>query len=285
MTLTTQDTNSSWKKLLLPGLACAALLAWVYVPTFEWMVDRWSVRDSYYGHGFLIPLVSLFWIWQKRAELGKVEPQASSWGFPVLIAAAFVQVFSAIFRVYFLSAFSFILMLTAAVLLLGGLRVLKLIWFPVFFLTLMVPLPLLMISEITLKMKFLVTEMAVYSLNAIGLHSQRQGSYLMLPNAVLLVGDPCSGLRSFLSFLCLGLVFAYGGKTSLPGKLILAFAGLPLAILSNLLRVFSLGIIAEIYGQEAASGKVHDASGIVVFIIAFCVFMKIRQKLEARSEV
>ncbi len=280
MTSTSEQTHFSWKKLLLPGLACAGLLAWVYAPTFEWMVDRWSVRDSYYGHGFLIPLVSLFWIWQKRAEIAKAVPESSAWGFPVLAAAAVLQIFAAVFRVYFISAFSFVFMLFAGVLLLGGLRLLKLVWFPVFFLTLMVPLPLLMISEITLKMKFLVTEMAVHCLNAVGLHSERQGSYIVLPNTFLLVGDPCSGLRSFLSFLCLGFVFAYGGRTAWWGKLVLVFAGLPLAILSNLMRVFFLGLVAEVYGQEAAGGKIHDVSGIVVFIISFCIFMVIRQKLE-----
>ncbi len=284
MTKTSAAQRSPWFSLLLPGALSLGIMAWLYTPTFEWMVDRWSVRDSYYGHGFLIPLVSLFWIWQKRKDLAATVPESSAWGFPVLAAAAVIQIFAAIFRVYFLSGFSFILMLYAAALLLGGVRVLKMIWFPVFFLSLMIPLPLLVISEITLKMKFLVSEMAVFCLNATGIQSERQGSYIVMPNSVLLVGDPCSGLRSFLSFLCLGFVFAYGGRTAWWGKVTLIFAGLPLAILSNLLRVYGLGLIAEIYGQEAAGGKVHDASGIVVFVIAFLIFMLIRQKLEAVRE-
>jgi len=57
-------------------------------------------------------------------------------------------------------------------------------------------------------------------------------------------------------------------------------SGLPLAVFSNLLRVFGLALIAEVYGQEAAGGKIHDASGIVVFVIAFAMFMALRQKLE-----
>jgi len=258
----------------------AVLLAWLYQPSFAWMVDRWSARDSYYAHGFLIPLVAGFWIWQKRSVLAECEIKPSALGIPVLAAAAVFQVIACVLRIYFVSSFSFVLLLTGLVLGLAGTRVFSKIWFPVFFLSLMVPLPLLTISEITLHMKFFVSELAVHCLNAIGLASHRDGSYVLTPNAVLLIGDPCSGLRSFLAFLCLGFVFAYGGRTAWWGKIVLVVSGLPLAVFSNLLRVFGLALIAEVYGQEAAGGKIHDASGIVVFVIAFAMFMALRQKLE-----
>lgn len=278
---TAQPQRSPWFSLALPGALAAGILVWLYLPTFEWMVDRWNVRDSYYAHGFLIPLVTLFWLWQKRADLAAIKPESSAWGFPLLAAAALIQMFAAVFRIYFLSAFSFIVMLCAAALLVGGVRVFKIAAYPVLFLSLMVPLPLLVISELTLHMKFMVTEMAVHVLNFIGITSERQGSYIAMPNAYLLVGDPCSGLRSFLSFLCLGFVFAYGGRTAWWGKLILVVSGLPLAVFSNLLRVTFLGLVAEVYGEQAAGGKVHDISGFVVFVIAFLIFMVIRHKLEA----
>ena len=94
------------------------------------------------------------------------------------------------------------------------------------------------------------------------------------------MGDPCSGLRSLIAFFCLGLAFAYESRLSLPKKGLLVFAGFPLALFSNTLRVFFMGLIAEIYGSQSTEGMVHDASGIIVFVLAFILFMAIRKKLE-----
>ena len=47
----------------------AGLLLYVYHPAFVWMYDRWTARDSYYAHGFLIPLIAFYWIWKKKSEL------------------------------------------------------------------------------------------------------------------------------------------------------------------------------------------------------------------------
>ena len=135
-------------KLALLGL----LLGYAYYPTFAWMAERWFARDSYYGHGILIPMVSIYWIFKKRKELTASEaPNAAGVG--VLILGAVLQVLASAFRVYFFSAFSLILILLGLVITLFGGRGFKAIGFPIFFLLLMVPLPLLLISQATLKMK------------------------------------------------------------------------------------------------------------------------------------
>jgi len=270
------------KPLLKFGLL-AALLGYVYFPTFLWMVDRWSARDSYYGHGFLIPLVSLFWIFQKRKALHSAPKETGKAGFAVLLAGGLIQVASSFLRIYFLSAMSFVIILLGAVYYLYGKKVFREVWFPVAFLLLMIPLPLLAISEITLKMKFFVSEISTYLINSTGIEAIRQGSYIYMPHSVLLVGDPCSGLRSFLAFLCLGLVFAYDKKLRFWQKSVLVSVGLPLAVSSNVVRVWFLGLVAEIYGmQHTGPGSIpHDAGGVAVFVMAFLVFLLIRKKMES----
>lgn len=270
------------KALAVLCLGVVGVLAWVYYPTFVWMIGRWSAKDSYYGHGFLIPAISLYWIWTHREAFREQSSRVSIAGVTMLVFGLLIQVVSAVLRIYFLSAFSFVIVLAGLFLTLFGWASFKRILFPLFFLFLMIPLPLLVISEVTLKLKFFISELATYCLNGVGLTAHREGSYIVLPNAYLLVGDPCSGLRSFLSFLCLGFVFAYGKSLNWIGKILIIAAGLPLAIASNLLRVFGLGLIAEIYGQDAAGGFAHDASGIIVFIIAFIFFMIFRQMLEEK---
>ena len=264
-------------KMLILG----ALLTYTFYPTFAWMVDRWTVRDSYFAHGFLIPLVSLYWIFKKRNKLILIEKKTEPVGLMILLAASAIQIFSSIFRIYFISAFSFVFILLSTVYFLCGKKTIKEIWFPIAFLFLMIPLPLLFISEVTLKMKFFVSEISTHLINSIGIKAVRQGSYILTPNAVCLVGDPCSGLRSFLAFLCLGLVFAYSDRLQTWKKVILVATGLPLAIVSNVIRVFGMTLIGEIYGMDLAKNKmVHDGAGILVFVIALMFFIVLRKKLE-----
>ena len=266
----------------LKYLLLGVILAYIYYPTFAWMVDRWAARDSYYGHGFLIPLVSLYWVFKKRGVLASCEQKPEPLGLVILLLGAALQFLSSLFRIYFLSAISFVTLLFGVVYFLFGKKVVREIWFPIVFLFLMVPLPLLVISEVTLKMKFFVSEISTFLLNSMGMKSMREGSYIYTPHAVCLVGDPCSGLRSFLAFLCLGFVFAYGTQLERWKKVTLIVAGLPLAIVTNVIRVFVMALLGEVYGMEfTASPTVHDGAGILTFIFALLCFFIFRRKLEA----
>ncbi len=268
----------------LKWMAPVGLLLYVYHPAFVWMYDRWTARDSYYAHGFLIPLIVLYWIWKKKSELASTERRVEWGALPVVLTAVLIQAVSAIFRVYFASCFSFVTLVLAGVLFLLGRKVFQAIWYPLAFLYLMIPLPLLVISEVTLKMKFFVTEIAAFLLPYVGVKAVREGSYIYTPHTAVLVGDPCSGLRSFLAFLCLGLIFVYGAKMPPWKKAVLVTAGIPLAILSNVVRVFSLSFLSEIYGTDTIIETwFHDFSGYAVFLAAFAAFLWLRKKLEAKS--
>lgn len=270
------------KAVLAKIAIVAALLAYIYYPTFVWMVDRWMTRDSYYGHGFLIPLVSLYWIFQKLEKIKQQSHSGEKAGLILLAAGIALQVFGFYLHFYFISAFSFVLVLLGLAHYLLGKKAFGSIWFPIAFLFLMIPLPLLVIAQVTLKMKFFVSAIATGLVNAMNVHAVQQGSYIYTPNAVLVVGDPCSGLRSFLAFLTLGFVFAYDEKLNFWKKAVLVVSGLPLAIASNVLRVTFLTLCGEIYGMEYTGPGAwpHDISGFAVFLIAFLAFMAIRHKLE-----
>ena len=262
-----------------------AILLRVYYPTLVWMVDRWMARDSYYGHGFLVPFVSLYWLFKKKGALAAAEKKNDAWGLLLLSSGVLIQAVSSVLRIYFLSAFSMVWILLGSVQFLWGRRVLALSWFPLSFLFLMIPLPLLIISEITLKMKFFVSEVSAWCLSAIGIQAVREGSFLHMPHAVLLVGDPCSGLRSFLAFLILGLIFAYDSAFPLWKRTVLLLAGFPLALLSNTARIFFLGLVAEIYGMKWVHGWLHDASGIAAFLFALALCIGLRKELNEISFV
>ena len=94
-----------------PFLTAGILVFLNYVPTFIWMWDRWFARDSYYNHGILIPFVTLYLIWQRKEELKLIEPNRSVWGIQLIILGVLIHVLSSLFRIYFTSGFSFIVVL------------------------------------------------------------------------------------------------------------------------------------------------------------------------------
>ena len=244
------------------------LLIFAYFPTIVWMIDRWIAPDSYYGHGFLIPVISLVLVWRKRKELASIETAPSPLGLPLLTAGLLIHLVSAMVKVYFTSAFSIVLTVSGLVLALWGKKMLRSVAFPVFFLLFMVPLPLVVIGTTTVRLKLFATLCATHVLRLLGLPSLQQGNTIYLAHATVTVDDPCSGLRSLLSLVTLGVLFAYLQQTSLPKRAVFLLSSVPIALVANIIRIVLLAGIADIYGTEIALRFFHDLSGFLVFALA-----------------
>lgn len=261
-------------------LLLAGMFILTYVPTFLWMWDRWFARDSYYSHGVLIPFVSGFLVWQMRDELARIEPKRSPLGMPLIMAGLFIHVISSLFRVYFTSGFSMILVLAGAVLFLYGTAAFRKVIFPLGFLLFMMPVPLVVIANISFKMKIFAAQIATGLLNNIGLEAVRSGSVLKMQHAYVIVDDICSGLRSLISLTALGSIFAYWMKAPMYKRIILFLSTIPIAIATNVLRIVFLAFISEVWGPEHATGFVHDFSGFMVFALAFALLYAMGKLLE-----
>ena len=253
-----------WAPLALMSL----LLVFAYFPTILWMIDRWSATDSYFGHWFLIPFVSAYLAWRKRKEIISIQPSPSVWGLFLLIAGLLIHLVSAIIKVYFTSAFSILLSVSGLVLYLWGKKMLKTVAFSIFFLVFMVPFPLVVIGTTTVRLKLFAAMCATHVLHGFGLPAIQKGHMIYMKNAVVAVDDPCSGLRSLLSLLTLGVLFAYLKQASLPRRTLFFLSSIPIAMIANIIRIVLLAGIADIYGIEIALKFFHDFSGFVVFALA-----------------
>src|SRR3989338_1310408 len=240
-----------------------------YYPTLIWMWDRWFIRDSYYSHGILIPFVSLFLIWQLMDELKEIECKGSGWGIVLIVIGFAIHVFSALFRIYFSSGFSMLIVLFGIVLYFYGGKILNKIFFPLAFLVFMIPLPLVLIEGISFKLKMLAAHIATLLLNKMRIPAIREGSVIKMRNAFVVVDDVCSGLRSLISLMALGSIFAFWMKSSVTKKVLLFLTTIPIAIITNVCRIIFLASVSEIWGPEYATGFVHDLSGFLVFALAF----------------
>ncbi len=268
-------------KATIKFISSIALLLVAYVPTINWMLDRWFAKESYYGHGFLIPLVSLFIVWQRKDILKKCKISAETTGLWIAAAGILIHIVCAALKVYFMSGFSFIFVLYGLILFFFGKEITRNLIFPIFFLFAMVPLPLVIIGNLVVRLKLAAIQCSVFILNHIGFSSIKDGSIIKMPGSFLVIGDPCSGLRSLISLLTLGALFAFTMKMSYIKKAFFLLMSIPIAIASNVLRITLLCVINDLYGEKVL-GYFHDPSGFLVFAFAFVALFTTGKALEEK---
>jgi len=257
------------KTKFLKVISVVSLLMWIYSSTFTWLYERFAEADSYYSHGFLVPLVTVFFIWRKREKLRTLSQGYSIWGLVLIIWALLLHILSIWAHIFFTSGFSILFLVFGLLLFLFGKEITKEILFPLFFLLFMLPLPLNVISAFSFPLKMYVTKFSLGLVSKMGIPAFRQGFHIYLSSASLTIGNPCSGLRSLISFMALGAVFAYLLKASLSRKLFVFLLSIPIALFSNMARVVALTLAANFWGGKTASpgGFFHDFSGIAIFIL------------------
>jgi exosortase len=110
--------------------------------------------------------------------------------------------------------------------------------------------------------------MASFSLDHLGIPVLREGNIIYLTDTTLEVAEACSGIRSLISLLALGVVFSYFTKKTFWERAIIVITCFPIAILVNSFRVSATGILANYYGASVAEGFFHGFSGYILFLFA-----------------
>ncbi len=226
----------------------------IYVPAFIEMWGRWFARDSYYSHGILIPFVTVYLIAQRIPELKKLKMEPSPLGIVLVMAGIGLYLLSSFFRVNFTAGFSMMIVLYGLVLQFYGIKILRVIAFPLFFLIFMVPLPEVVVANLSFRLKLFAASIAAYMLKSMGFLATQEGSIIKMRHAYVIVDDVCSGLRSLISLTALGSIFAYWMKGPMFKRILLFLTTIPIAVVTNVVRVIILSCISEIWGPEYASG-------------------------------
>lgn len=274
--------------LLLHGtcwIMILALFVAAYFDILQWMYERFVSPDSYYSHGFLIPLVSAYFIWQQKEQLRALPVTNTWWGLGLIIAALLLHLGGTIIYVFSVSGFSIFFLVTGLTAFLYGMAVCRAIWFPLAFLLLMFPLTSAVLNTISFPLKMFVAKVGAGIVALLGIPVYREGFTITIPAGALLVGNPCSGLRSLISFVALGAVFAYTATMPSSRKWILFLLTIPIAIVSNLIRVPILILVSQYWGLEAAAPDtlVHTGSGFLVFVAGVALLIAVSRALGGRE--
>jgi exosortase len=262
----------SKNKLPWAGIAWfGALLIACYAPVLRALVRQWN-NDPDMGHGFFVPLIAGYIVWQRREELAAVLPEPNWWGLVVVAWGGLQLVLATLGAELFTARMSFVVTLIGIVWTLGGDVMLKKLAFPLFLLFFMVPIPAVIYSAATFKLQILASQLADGALTVLNIPVLREGNVLELPNQRLSVVDACSGIRSLLSLTFLSLVYGYFFERKTWVRVVLFFSTIPIAIIANASRVTITGIITQVKA-ELAEGFFHEAEGWVIFMVALVMLI------------
>lgn len=250
--------------------------ALMYGQVFRGLVHAW-INDGNYSHGFLVVPIAGYLVWERRARLQALTPRPTWVGLVVLAAGLFVLLAGLYGSELFLSRVSMIGTLAGVILFLFGWTCLRIVMFPLAFLLLMIPLPTLIFNQIALPLQFFASRVGESVIAAAGIPVLREGNVLVLANTSLEVAEACSGIRSLVSLITLGLVYGYAVDPRSGVRAAIVLSTIPIAVLANGARVAGTGILAHYWGAEAAQGFFHEFSGWVVFVVAFIMILGVQR--------
>ena len=237
------------------------------------------IRDDNYSHGFLIVPLSLYLAWERRTRFLETEQRPTMIGVFLVITSILVTTQD---MHPFINRMAMLLCLGGMLLFLCGWKRLRVMTFPLAFLLLMIPIPAILFNQIAFPLQLLASQFGEWTLSACQVPVLREGNVIQLANTSLEVAEACSGIRSLISLVTLGIAYGYFAESRIWARVILAFAAIPIAIAANAIRVAGTGLAAHFYGADAAQGFFHSFSGWLVFLVAF-VFLFMLHRLMMSS--
>lgn len=171
--------------------------------------------------------------------------------------------------------------LAGLLLIIRGAATLRALWFPLFFILFMIPLPGFFIDAVTMPMKIAVSYVAEHVLYWFDYPIARSGVILQIGQYQLLVADACAGMHTLISLEALGLLYLNIVRhDSLFRNITLAILIIPISFTANVIRVMVLTLVTYYFGDEAGQGFVHGFAGMVLFIVALTLIMSVDSLLQ-----
>jgi exosortase len=263
-----------WRSLVIPTLVFTGLLALLYSTLLQYLVAQWWSDDNY-SHGFLVPVVSAYFVWQRRRPLATAAVHGDWIGWPVLVGGIAMLLLGDIAAENFLMRSSLIVIVAGLVLVHLGRVVFRLLAFPLAFLFFMIPLPATVFYAIALPLQTLAASNAASVLDALGVPVLLDGNVIHLSRLTLGVAEACSGIRSLISLLALAVACAYITLSNRVAMVALVASVVPITVAANAVRIVATGLIGEAFGVEYARGVFHTFSSWLIFVFAFVCLLAV----------
>jgi exosortase len=266
-------------------------LAALAVPTII-SLARGPWQEESGVHGIIVLVTGLWLVFRRWDDIMRLARPGHAAVTTVLLAVAMlVYVAGRAFEFISVEAAALLLAMVAVVYQYWGLAVLRMLWFPIFYLGFVIPLPGWFLDQITLPLKEFVSQLVTDTLANLDYPIARMGVTLYVGPYQLLVEDACAGLNSLVSLSAIGLFYVYllRGSNPVYSMLLLAMV-IPIAIIANCVRVAALVLITYYLGNAWAQGYLHNSAGMVTFVSALLlifaldwVLTPLRNRLEPKG--
>lgn len=254
----------------LVGLLC--IIALTFQAGLEKAINAW-VGSEEYSHALLVPLIAGYMAWQRRDALTRSGFQGSWAALAVVLAGMALQVVGRIAALYVVQQVALLVVFYGVALSLLGWRGIAVLRVPLLLMIFMVPLPQLLLQNLSASLQLLSSQIGVAVIRIAGISVYVEGNVIDLGGFQLQVAEACSGLRYLFPLMTLGLIIAYFFRAPLWARALVFVSSVPVTVIMNGLRVGAIGILVEHWGARMAEGFLHDFEGWVVFMASVAVLL------------
>lgn len=261
--MTSQTTRvPAWSlAAVVPVLLVSACFSWAFASTLTDLAYVWRTNDQY-SHGFLVPGFALVLLWLRRDKLDRESLRPGLVIGSLLLALGLGLRLAGVYWYFlWLDTFAIVPCVAGLFWLLGGWTAWRWAWPAILYLIFMVPLPYRLSTALSAPLQGLAATVSTFLMQTIGLPALSEGNVVVLNEARLNVIEACSGLRMLVVFVALSAAMALLTRRPLLDKLILLVSAIPIALVSNILRITATGILHETTSSETANLFFHDLGG------------------------
>jgi exosortase len=274
----TSRTISVSTRSFVPVLLVSGCFLWAFGSTLEELAHVWRTNDQY-SHGFLVPGFALVLLWLRRGQLDRSAARPGLVIGTLLLALGLGMRLAGVYWYYlWLDTLAIVPCVTGLCWLLGGWAAWRWAWPAILYLIFMIPLPYRLSTALSAPLQSLATTVGTFVMQTIGLPALSEGNVIVLNEARLNVVEACSGLRMLVVFVALSTAMAVLTRRPLLDKLLLFVSAIPIAIVSNILRITMTGILHETTNSETANAFFHDLGGWVMMPMGL-LFLALEVKL------
>ena len=228
--------------------------------TAQSIVVIW-IRSETFAHGFVVVPLSLWLAWRKRDTLGAMTAQPWWWGLPFVFASGALWLVSTAANVQVLTQFALVFMLQAAIVTVVGLRIARVLAFPLAFLLFAVPTG-------EFLMPTLIDHTADFTVGALrlsGIPVYREGNNFIIPSGWWSVVEACSGIRYLIASIMVGTIYAAIAYRSARRRALFLGGSIVVPIIANWIRAYLIVLLGHLSGNKLATGVDLLVSGWLFF--------------------
>jgi exosortase D (VPLPA-CTERM-specific) len=254
----------------------------IFYAGLDLMVVAWEADE--YNHGYMIPLVALFLVWQKINQLPAAMSEGAWWGFLFVVVGLLLWVLGEVSSIYTIIQYGWLITFAGLVFALVGNSGMKLLWPALVYLFFMIPLPSFLYNNLSSQLQQISSVLGVAVIRLFDISVYLEGNVIDLGAMQLQVAEACNGLRYLFPLMSFGFLIAYLYRGPLWHKVIIFLSTIPITVLMNSIRIGLIGVSVEYWGIEMAQGVLHDFEGWVVFMACLAVLFVEMSVLNALSK-